>query len=58
LVTVGQDVFFGDGIMIDLTPGIKINGIVWLEVHQVSKDFALNVVMSVEHGVARLPSRC
>ena len=58
LVTVWQDVLFGDGVMIDLPSGIKINRVVWLEVYQVSKHLAPDIVMSVEHGVARLPSRC
>jgi len=57
LVTVGQDVLFGDGVMIDLSSGIQVNRVVWLEVHQVSKHFAFDVVVPIEHGVARLSSR-
>jgi len=57
LVAVGQDVLFGDGVMIDLSSGIQVNRVVWLEVHQVSKHFAFDVVVPIEHGVAGLSSR-
>ncbi len=57
LVTVGQDVLFGDGVMIDLFSSVQVNRVARLEVHQSPKDLAFDVVVPVEHGIAGLSGR-